>query len=51
MLESIGSDFYCCHIPICDRMESEISDALLPVAFSAAWMLVAKKYVLLVVSI
>ena len=38
--------FYSFHIPIWDRMEREISDALLPVAFSAAWMLVAKKYVL-----
>ena len=51
MLESIGSDFYCFHISISDRMEREISDALLPVAFSAAWMLVAKKYVLPAVSI
>ena len=50
MLESIGSDFYCFHISISDRMEREISDALLPVAFSVAWMLVAKKYVLPAVS-
>lgn len=49
--ESIGLGFYCFHIPIWDRMEREISDALLPVAFSAAWMLVAKKYVLPAVSI
>lgn len=51
MPESIGLGFYVIyHIPIWDRMEREISDALLPVAFSAAWMLVAKKYVLPVVS-
>lgn len=38
------------HIPILDKMENEISDALLPVAFSVDWMLVAKKYVLSEVS-
>ena len=51
MPESIGLGFYVIyHIPIWDRMEREISDALLPVAFSAAWMLAAKKYVLSMVS-
>lgn len=46
VMDSCESGLYCFHIPIWDRMEREISDALLPVAFSAAWMLVAKKYVL-----
>ena len=41
----------CFHISISDKMEKEISDALLPVAFSEDWMLVAKKYVSSAVSI
>ena len=44
------SDIYFFHIPILDKMEKEISDAWLPVAFSVDWMLVAKKYVLSAVS-
>ncbi len=38
--------FYSFHIPILDKMAREISDALLLVAFSVDWILVAKKYVL-----
>lgn len=50
-MDSCRSDFYCFHIPISDKTEKEISDALLPVAFSVDWILVAKKYVLSAVSI